>query len=135
MDTFEALREMVDTGADVDAVRRAILDAMQALLAQEETAMDDWRMAHLINAVGAFSLNCNAVQQPTTAWLRLCVDDLEKATRPADHRADAFGAGRSLHEFLATADWLRTSLEALRRSVETKALVRPEGKLGRVSAI
>jgi hypothetical protein len=72
------LRELEDV-RKVPAIRAAIIDIIRQQLQIRHGALDEWESVHFTNAVTSLALNIEAVHQPTTAWLRLCLVDLESA--------------------------------------------------------
>jgi hypothetical protein len=78
------LRELDDI-RNLGAIRSAIIRTIRLQLEYRRGALDEWETVHFTNAVSSLALNVNSLQQPTTAWLRLCLVDLETALLlPAD---------------------------------------------------
>jgi hypothetical protein len=69
----------LDDGSTPPEIRRAIADLMLAQLQSLRTAPRSWEKVHFANAIAALGMNIHAIQQPTHAWLRLCIVDLKKA--------------------------------------------------------
>jgi hypothetical protein len=72
------LRELEDV-RKLPAVRAAIIETIREQLQIRQGALDEWETVHFTNAIASLALNIESVQQPTTAWLRLCLVDLESA--------------------------------------------------------
>lgn len=78
------LRELDDI-RKLPEIRAAIIDTIRQQLLFRRGALDEWETVHFTNAICSLALNVQALQQPTTAWLRLCLVDLEAAMlQPAD---------------------------------------------------
>jgi hypothetical protein len=73
----------LDVPSDLPIVRREIALAMLDHLHSLRETPRRWDKAHFANAVAALAMNIHSVQQPTQAWLRLCLVDFRKAIEPA----------------------------------------------------
>jgi hypothetical protein len=69
----------LDAHSNLQDVRRAIVMLMLDQLYALQTTPRHWGRAHFANAVAALAMNIHGIQQPTNAWLRLCLVDLRKA--------------------------------------------------------
>jgi|GEM_PF-3799614 len=119
MESIEQLQRMVSEGADVRLVRRAIVTFLRRCLSRGEGPMDAWTLGHLVNAVGALSLNVNALQQPSSAWLRLCVTDLAQAMLPAEQRDAQRRDGVELCQIdWVTSAWLHDMVDTIAAEIE-----------------
>ena len=75
----------LDDVSKVDEIRAAIVQTIRRQLLYRRGALDDWEIVHFANAISSLALNMQSLQQPTSAWLRLCLVDLETALLlPAD---------------------------------------------------
>ena len=93
------------------AIATTMLEHLRTLQAQPRT----WNKAHFANAVAAFVMNVNSVQQPTHAWLRLCLVDLRKAVDSIEPGTPY--ARRNLHLDAVTLEEMITSIEVLNERV------------------
>lgn len=66
-------------GSKLLNVRHAIATLMLDQLYALQAAPMCWEKFHFFNAVAALDMNIHSIQQPTNAWLRLCLVDLQKA--------------------------------------------------------
>lgn len=117
MESLQQLRTMLNDDCDVQAVRAAIVRFLRDRLRSQRDTLDAWQAAHYVDAVGALSLNVHAVRQPTTAWLRLCVADLEQAAVPAAERRERAMPDAFLQLDWITNAWLDEAVEAIAEEV------------------
>jgi hypothetical protein len=82
MQSIESLLQRLDDSSDVDGTRNAIADLISGQLQARKDSLGYWETTHFANAIAALSLNVKSLRQPTTAWLRLCLVDLEKVLAP-----------------------------------------------------
>lgn len=90
MSEIDAILSLIDDNADLTEIRLRIADEIIRQLRGKRHALGYWEIAHFTNAIGSLSINLNAPAQPTAAWLKTCVIDLEKAMLPPDARDDAY---------------------------------------------
>lgn len=89
-----------------------MLDCLEA----NKDALDDWRKTHFSNAMGALALNIHSLQQPTNAWLRLCLVDLGNVCVPLTERdPDYRSTDPSLHD--VTYEQLLGALDSIGREL------------------
>jgi hypothetical protein len=84
--SLSRIRRQIKDLAGVASVRTNILRLLFKSLKASEGSFGDWERIHFSNAINAFGLNVYSSKQPTYAWLRLCIADLEKATVPPGMR-------------------------------------------------
>jgi hypothetical protein len=102
--------------SDVPALRTEILSLILECLSTRESMFEDWEKTHFSNAIGALGLNIHSLPQPTVAWLRLALIDLQRAMASAPERDPNFRSpDPSLRD--VTYPQLRGALEALRREI------------------
>jgi hypothetical protein len=112
MQTFDSLFLQVNDLADIPAFRVQLVELIFQHLHRIGNSLDDWEKSHFGYAIVALALNVNSMQQPTNAWLRLCLIDLEKALTPKGERNErSFRPGtdvadRSYDQLAATLDSL-----------------------------
>lgn len=111
MPGIEKITRQLDDAANLQDVRRAIarlmLDQLYALQAMPRR----WEKIHFANAAAALAMNIHAIQQPTTAWLRLCLVDLRKAIASIQSNApftarDQYLDTMTLEELIAAVEEL-----------------------------
>ncbi len=83
MPAIDKLMNQLDDPSNLASARCSIALAMLDHLYALREAPQPWERAHFANAVAALAMNINSVQQPTHAWLRLCLVDFRKATAPS----------------------------------------------------
>jgi hypothetical protein len=113
---IKTLRQRVEAQADLKNTRLSIAEWMLCLLAQQDRPLDDLERLHLTQAVDSFSLNVYAVQQPTFAWLRLCLQDLEAAIARTKHGADS-APPHTWDAKILSSDELIAVIEAIRKVI------------------
>lgn len=86
MQKIEALLQQLDGNCNPNDVRGAIADLIVANLQAMKDSLGYWETAHFANAIAALALNTHSLHQPTTAWLRLCLVDLEMVLVPENQR-------------------------------------------------
>jgi len=111
--SLEILLHQLDNVQNVDVLRLAIVAHVHKRLHEQDGRLDDWETTHLANAIGALELNVNAVQQPTIAWLRLCLVDLQRALMPEADRHETV--------VLRSDDGVRITREQLIEAVDAIA--------------
>lgn len=100
----------------IPALRQEIVELIrEGLNGFGKKLNDERRKKHFANAISWLSLNAHSLIQPSTAWLRLCLMDLENAITPATLRSLA-ESGKNSQISELTYDQL---LDAL-HSVEVK---------------
>jgi hypothetical protein len=72
------LRDLDDVSKLGD-IRSSIIRTIRRQLQYRHGALDEWEIVHFTNAITSLALNVDSLQQPTAAWLRLCLVDLETA--------------------------------------------------------
>jgi hypothetical protein len=90
VEKIQSILKKLETEGNIASVRTEILDLILECLEAKKDTLGDWERTHFSNAIGALGLNIHSVQQPTIAWLRLCLIDLEKAMAPANQRDPKF---------------------------------------------
>jgi hypothetical protein len=78
------LRDLDDV-SKLGEIRSSIIRTIRLQLRYRQGALDEWETVHFTNAICSLALNVDSLHQPTSAWLRLCLVDLETALLlPAD---------------------------------------------------
>jgi hypothetical protein len=112
MQTFDSLLLQLNDLQNISALRVELVLLIFQNLYLLKDSLDDWEKDHFGNAISSLALNVNSMQQPTNAWLRLCLIDLEKALTPKGERNErSFRPGtdvadRSYDQLAATLDSL-----------------------------
>jgi hypothetical protein len=75
----DPLFRQLDDVHHLHALRAAIMRTLRRQLRYRRGALDEWETVHFTNAIRALSSNMHSREQPTTAWLRLCMVDIETA--------------------------------------------------------
>lgn len=83
METIDDLLRQLQEAHDLQSFRRSIITVMLTHLRALPTESKAWNKAHYANAIAALAMNINAIKQPTDAWLRLCLVDLQNAIESA----------------------------------------------------
>jgi hypothetical protein len=101
----------LDADSNLQDIRRAIAALMLDQLYALQTTPGHWRRAHFANAVAALAMDIHTIQQPTNAWLRLCLVDLRKAVESvqpntSDTACDRHLGAMTLEELIATVEEL-----------------------------
>ncbi len=105
----------------IEATRIKIIGLISRELARLNTSMSDWQKIQFSNAIGALLMNVMSFEQPTVAWLRLCLVDVEKALFVVD------GIEVKKIEYAQAPDYDELVL-ALQSVVEHLNLLRTTGK-------
>jgi hypothetical protein len=90
MQTFDSLYRQVNDLDNIPAFRVQLVEMIFQHLHPLKDALDDWEKDHFGYAIVALGMNVNSKQQPTNAWLRLCLIDLEKVLMPKEQRNDRY---------------------------------------------
>ena len=86
----KALLARIGQIESLPVIRLEIIDLMIDCLESIKGPLDEWQKTHFSNAIGALALNIHSLQQPTNAWLRLCLIDFGKAILPMNQRDSDF---------------------------------------------
>ncbi len=90
MEQVDAILQRLNANEDLGGIRLDIADLIAEQLQRKRDSLGYWEKAHFAHAIAALGWNMNAEHQPTTAWLRLCLVDLEKALVPANQRNEHY---------------------------------------------
>ena len=109
MQTFDSLYRQIQDLDNIPAFRVQLVELIFQHLHRLRDSLDDWEKDHFGYAIIALGLNVNSKQQPTDAWLRLCLVDLEKALTPKEQRDRYFrpwadAEDRSYEQLMAILD-------------------------------
>jgi hypothetical protein len=119
MQYVEALLAQLANTKNVDAIRWEVVSLVREQLKRSHDNLDEWETAHLANAIGMLAMNVNALRQPTTAWLRLCLVDLRYARTPVSARP-ALPVDRSAGNKHVTPGQLHEALMAIIRQLDRR---------------
>jgi hypothetical protein len=113
------MRRQIAEGSDLASIRMRILTTIHQRLKDQRGPLSDWEKTHLSNAIGALGLNIHVSPQPTFAWLRLCLGDLEKVILPQEGDMHYQSPDASMRE--VTVGQLRDAVESLIRELNGSA--------------
>lgn len=116
MDAARALHPHLDNLGNLQALRRQILDILIDTLDRHQHFLDAWQKTHIANAIGSLAMNVDSLKQPTNAWLRLCLIDLEKARATPDDRSNLFAENLEASDQI-TYELLLEALDAVGRKI------------------
>jgi hypothetical protein len=122
MQKIESLLQQLDGDYDLKDLRNAISDLIVNHIQALKDSLGYWEKTHFANAIAAFALNMNSLHQPTTAWLRLCLVDLEKVLVPESQRNESYMLQDEQLESL-TYEHLIETIETVAGTAENKALL------------
>jgi hypothetical protein len=114
MHKIESLLQQLDGNCDPKEAKHAVADLIVTNLQAMKDSLGYWETTHFANAIAALSLNMNSLRQPTTAWLRLCLVDLEKVLVPESQRNENYLLKDKQLESL-TYEQLMETLESVRK--------------------
>lgn len=114
MQKIESLLQQLDGNCDPKDVRHAVANLIVTNLQAMKDSLGYWETTHFANAIAALALNMNSLRQPTTAWLRLCLVDLEKVLVPESQRNENHLLKDKQLESL-TYEQLMETLESVRK--------------------
>ena len=80
--------QLLDGKGDIKEARLAIINLIESHLQALKEPLGYWEKQHLANAVASLAWNINSIHQPTTAWLKLCLVNVEKALVPVSQRGE-----------------------------------------------
>jgi hypothetical protein len=87
IDRFQDVERLYEVDK-IPVLRQEIVELIREGLNDSGKNLDDVRpKKHFANAISWLSLNVHSLIQPSTAWLRLCLMDLENAITPATLRS------------------------------------------------
>src|SRR4051812_15531777 len=109
---FDQLNRLLGDATEIPYLRRAIADLILDQLRELQKFPMHWDKSHFANAVAALGMNIHSLQQPTEAWLRLSLVDLQKAIRAIQPHAPYPDKNRHLNT--VTLEELITIVESLR---------------------
>jgi hypothetical protein len=110
MQPFDSLFLQVNDLTNISAFRVQLVLLIFQNLYRLRDSLDDWEKDHFGNTINSLALNVDSMRQPTNAWLRLCLLDLEKALTPKEERNKRYfrpgpdAADRSYEQLVATLD-------------------------------
>lgn len=87
---ISAILAKLEMECEIASLRLEIVVIIRECLEARKDSFGDWEKTHFSNAIGALGLNIHSRQQPTIAWLRLCLLDLERAVLPVTQRDPKF---------------------------------------------
>lgn len=90
MHTIGEIQQQIAENGDLTEIRRAIAELIVHRLQAVKESFGYWEKIHFADAISSLALNVNSLHQPTFAWLRLCLVDLEHALVPADQRNENY---------------------------------------------
>ena len=114
MQSIESLLQRLDGGDDLKDIRSAVANLTADHLLAMKDSLGYWETTHFANAIAALSLNVNSLRQQTTAWLRLCLVDLEKVLVQPNQR-DENSMLRDQHLESLTYEQSMEVLDAIRK--------------------
>lgn len=114
MPTVHSTLQQLDEGRDIKEVRSAVADLIVHYLHELNGSLGYWEKVYFSYAIAVFSWNANSRNQPTTAWLRLCLVAVEKAMLPADRRNENFTSRDKQLEAI-TCEQLVEDINSLRK--------------------
>jgi hypothetical protein len=112
MEQVDAIFRRLNANEDLGGIRLDIANLIAEQLERKRDSLGYWEKAHFAHAIAALGWNMKAQHQPTPAWLRLCLVDLEKALVPADQRNEHYTPRDEQLDSL-TYDQLRRAIEML----------------------
>jgi hypothetical protein len=116
MDAVTFLLSQIDDLNNIQAARVTIVELIRWQLARLKHSPDECGNMHLTNAIGALALNVDALMQPTNAWLRLCLADLDEALASSEECSKSC-AGRAIDAEGVNHDKLEQALESVARKI------------------
>jgi hypothetical protein len=119
MHSVDAILPQLANMKNLDAVRWAVVTLVREQLLFRRDSLDDWEAAHFANAISMLAMNVNALQQPTVAWLRLCLVDLRHALMPKDERPSTMPDRKTCDEEITFLQ-LMESLDAVVRQLDRR---------------
>jgi len=90
MDEIDILFMRLDQDQNIDDVRLDIADLIAKCLNEKRDNFGYWEKAHIANAIALLAQNVFSSRQPTTAWLRASLVNLDKALVPPDQRSETY---------------------------------------------
>ena len=87
---MDGLFERIDGAEDVDGLRLDIADAIAKGLFERRESLGYWEKAHFAQAIAALAQNVNIGHRDATAWLRLCLVNLELVYVPRGKRSEDY---------------------------------------------
>ena len=114
MPNVDSILQQLDENRDIKEVRAAVADLIEHYLEALKGSLGYWEKAHIANAIAALAWNINSRHQPTSAWLRLCLVNVEKALVPANQRNENYTQRDKQLEAL-TYDKLTEDINSLRQ--------------------
>jgi hypothetical protein len=114
---IDTIRRQMTTPADATVIRGQLLDLLFESLKARKDTWGIWERVHFNNAITALTLNFHASDQPSHAWLEVCLTEVEKAITPQQLRDPNYcipdgSIRKARHEQLMDA------VESLRRELE-----------------
>jgi hypothetical protein len=115
--TINAVRHQIAVQADVAFIQIELLELLYESLKVRKDSWGTWEKVHFSIAITALTLSIHAHEQPSHAWLEVCLRELEKAVIPTQLRDSNYclpdgSVQNARHKHLMDA------LECLRRDLE-----------------
>jgi len=111
-DIDELFKMLDEKEQNVDQIRQDILNLILEQLTINSDGFGYWEKFHFANAIANLAHNLAYSNKDTTAWLRLCLVNIEKGLVPANRRSES-GAGRNDEIDALTIDDLRVVVKKL----------------------
>lgn len=114
MPSIDSIIQQLNDNHDIKQIRGAIAELIECHLVGLKDSLGYWEKAHLAHAIAALGQNIHLRHQPTSAWLQLCLIDIEKALIPANQRNESYAVQDGMLDAL-TYEQLIDAISALRR--------------------
>lgn len=91
MSDIDAIFEKLDTDVPVQSIRQEIAALITKHLKQLQGALGYWEKFHFLSAISALAWNRNPAEKyKSSAWLRLCLVNIEKGFVPKNERNENY---------------------------------------------
>jgi hypothetical protein len=120
MYSIDAIFPQLANMKNLDAIRWTVVGLIREQLDCRQDILDDWEAVNFANAISMLAMNVNALRQPTTAWLRLCLVDLKHALTPKAKRPSSAPNYHQIARERITYQQLIETLEAVVRQLDRR---------------
>ena len=90
MSDIDSIFQKFDTNVPVSEIRQEIAALIADHMNQMRQSLGYWEKSHFLSAIAALAWN-RPSQEPHSAWLRLCLVNIESALVPKDQRDENYG--------------------------------------------
>ena len=119
VERLSLVRDRIEENRELHSIRRDLLDLMTEFVSTRADSLGRWEKSHLATAIAALDRHIHHRHQPSSWWLRYCVQNLWKAQIAPSERSEHASKEDKLLDSLSPNDLLR-EIDLLRIQLTTQ---------------